>query len=275
MAPELKTCLEPVSVISNEHLKRSEPLESSPRERSFTVFLLQQPCVIIWYFHRLILENTVPQGKDVRFLAVHIRQQSALLSLQSSGAHLIVVLVFTSQLISAALLAPHSRHVNKQPLVHIYIPSVYHIQPVCRRTIHISRVDLQHVASPFEPVYSHVVVAGQEVNRIRRHLNIDIRIPGQDLRRLSRTRASRTSQTHFAIPPPTHQRPVHDPGLRTEIVHGREVRFHEHAQVRFLIIVAQWFAGKSVSGIQHQSLSWDEVGFAPAIIMWMKTSMRT
>lgn len=82
-------------------------------------------------------------------------------------------------------------------------------------------------------------------------------------------------QTYFAIPPPAHQRPVHDPGLRSEIAHGREVGFYEHTQIGFLIVVAQDSVGKPIPSIQHEFVGWEEFEFAPAIIMRMKPSMRT
>ncbi len=58
---------------------------------------------------------------------------------------------------------------------------INHIQVVFVRRIGISRVDLQHVISLLVRMDRHIVVFRQEVDRIVRHLNIDIRVPWQDL----------------------------------------------------------------------------------------------
>ncbi len=72
-------------------------------------------------------------------------------------------------------------------------------------------------------MYRHIIVVRQEVDRIDRHLHIDIRVPGHDL----------------AVPEPPQQRAVYDPCFRPEIGHGEEVGLHEQGEVRALLFLRQ------------------------------------
>lgn len=57
-------------------LESSSPLKGSPRERRSAIFLLEQPWITIWYVHQLVFENTLSQGKDVRFLVTDFSHYS-------------------------------------------------------------------------------------------------------------------------------------------------------------------------------------------------------
>ena len=66
----------PSGSLLGQRLESSSLLKGRPRERGFAIFRLQQQWIAIWYVHQLAFENTLSQGKNIRFLVTDLSHYS-------------------------------------------------------------------------------------------------------------------------------------------------------------------------------------------------------
>lgn len=185
-----------------------------------TVLLLKQGRVRIRNFDGHILESAVPEREDVVVLKVVL-----VLAVHPAGlAGLLLVFIVSD-----------SRDVDKEASFGIDPARVDNVEPVVGGGVQVMRVHFDHVvaadvgARDVEVMHRHVVVAGKIVHALLRHLNVNVRVPRHDL----------------AIPPPAQQRAVHDPRLRTNVVHSGQVSLDEGCQVGKAVVVRQGRLGEA------------------------------
>ena len=100
----------------------------------------------------------------------------------------------------------------------------------------------------------HVVVAGKELESLDRHLNINVRIPWENLQICQDKAPQRLSiGFYLAVPPPAHQRAMHQPCFGAYILHGEEVCLYESGQVGLFVLIAELSVGEP--GTQGQPCS--------------------
>ena len=147
------------------------------------------------------LKIAVPQWKNFPFLLTI--SETSCGSRAVVHSHPIVVLVFDHQSSSIPILnggpiLPHGGNVYEQTCLGVDPPCIDHVQRVLNARIQVVWIDLQEIGAPISDAresimeLSHVVIFCEVMHGWFIDLNVEVRVPRQDLRARLATRVPST-----------------------------------------------------------------------------------